>query len=610
MLSEEGLILLGVFVGCALVVLGALEVIWPTRPRYPERRSRPVPELWRQMAERGVLAQRRASSGVDPGAGERVSAARASGQWTPPRPEEPAVAAVVPRDPAMALPAAAAPKPAAVEPAAPVVVATKAPVAEPAAIPVAAPVSARPETAEPAVVPPAPARPEVVTTAAEPVEPAATVSASDASDDRPLASPPALRVVPPQGEPQEARRERRGPRLRSVPRPASRPAPPEAPVEPAPRQPPEPPAREVPIVERCRALLETRQFAEVVTLGQDALGARKAAAVPVPSPAVAQETAQLWGVVGLAKQGLEDFDGARFAFEEAIAVAPRAERPTWERRLASLALTVGRQSLLGAENEPARPARVSSLRTAIDWLERGLVVAPDDTGLRDALAATREALWPTYEAVVKALVQRQEFDEARRMIDEVVEDPECPPERRSGLRELLDGAQGAEAGQATAEALRLLQRGQHDEAAAVLTRAESMLTALGADGLSAKRRQELERRLWSAYLKLGVDRVEAGAREAAMAPLFRALALTELGSERQDVARAMLTRALGEIVDERSAAIGRLIDAGDLATASTESDKLWSLLRGAVDQGLPEDDVLDVFNKVLALFRRMNGKRA
>jgi hypothetical protein len=166
-----------------------------------------------------------------------------------------------------------------------------------------------------------------------------------------------------------------------------------------------------------------------------------------------------------------------------------------------------------------------------------------------------------------------------------------------------------EARQATAEALSCTRVGRADEAMAALLRAQSLIGAIGADALGARRRRELERRLWSGYVELGVDLVEAGAQDAALAPLFRALSFSEAEGERGRQVRGMLTRALGEIVETRAADIGRLIDAGDTDVALAQSEKLWSLLRGAVDQGMPQDDLADASGKVLILFDRMSAKR-
>ena len=56
------------------------------------------------------------------------------------------------------------------------------------------------------------------------------------------------------------------------------------------------------------------------------------------------------------------------------------------------------------------------------------------------------------------------------------------------------------------------------------------------------------------------------------------------------------------IAAERSVDIAALVDAGDPGAAAIQGDKLWSLLRGAVDQGLPQEDLADAFARVSALF--------
>ena len=367
------------------------------------------------------------------------------------------------------------------------------------------------------------------------------------------------------------------------------------------------PADDLSVDERCLALFESKRFAEVVRLGEAHLEVRKSAGPLVPSVDAARETARLWGVVGLAKQGLDDLDGARFAFEEAIALAPQTERPTWERYLAALALIAAQRSLDAGAADPVRPERLESIRSAIDWLGRGLAVAPDDATLRDTLVAARDAFWLTNEDIVKALVKRKDFAEARHRLDGAMMDPECPPERQRAFRALWGRTRGGEVGQATAEAIRHMQKGREDDAVAALARAESVMAQISADALPAKRRQELERRLWWAYMKLGVDRVEAGAQEAAMSPLFQALAFKDIGVERQEETRATLARALEEIVDARSVDIGALIEAGDTAAAAIQGDKLWGLLRAAVDQGLPQDHLTEAFAKLSALFQKMGG---
>jgi tetratricopeptide (TPR) repeat protein len=316
---------------------------------------------------------------------------------------------------------------------------------------------------------------------------------------------------------------------------------------------------------------------------------------------------RLWGVVGLARQGLDDFEGARFAFEEAIALAPQSERETWERHLAGLASIAARRSLDEAAAGPARAERIETIRSAIDWLERALAVAPEDAALRDTLLAARAALWRANEDVVKALIRRKAFDEVRRRLEEVSADPECPPGRQRAFRTLRVRALAGEAVAATTDAMRHLGHGRPEDSMAALARAESVLTEVSG-ALTAKRRQELTRKLWLGYMKLGIDRLEAGEGEAALGPLCRALRLDASGDARLTETRATLVRTLERVVETRSVEIGALIEAGDAALAAVQGEKLWSLLRGAVDQGLPQDRLTDTFATVEGLFHRIGTR--
>jgi tetratricopeptide (TPR) repeat protein len=375
--------------------------------------------------------------------------------------------------------------------------------------------------------------------------------------------------------------------------------------------------------------VKTGRFGEAVTLAREALEASKVVGIAVPTASAALETARLWGVVGLGKAGLDDLEGARFAFEEAIALAPGHERLIWERHLVDLALAVGRRALIdvGAESGPERagsgperagsgperaesgPEHLAALRSAMDWLERGLDVAPEDAELRATLAAARDAMWPAHETIVKGLVQRQELAEARRMLTDVIADPECPPERQGAFRRLLGRTMGDEAARTTAEASTHLQGGRVEEAMAALVRAQSLIEAIPLDALAPRRRQELERRLWSGYVTLGANWVDAGAPDAALDPLFRAVSFTEIATERREEARGLLVRALGDIVQTRTAEIGRLIAAGDPSLAGIHSEKLWSLLTSAVGHGLPEELLAEAFGKVRAFLENMGVER-
>ncbi len=482
MLSDEAFFLIVFLFACALVTLGSLEMLWPTRPRHPVRRRAVAPDPWR---------------------------------------------------------------------------------------------CARPRSAPPAGRVEAPAGPPLV------VEPPPPAPVEALLELVPMLAPvPATASLPPL--------EIAGPVLELAdPPPVDLSAPPEAPVD-----------------KRCFALLAADRFAEAAALAEDALQARRSPTALAPSAAAAQETTRLWGALGLGRQGLEDFDGARFAFEEAMALAPQTERPTWERRLAGLASMAARRLLDEAAAPPARAEHVETVRSAIDWLERARLVAPDDAAVAETLVAARQALWRINEDVIKVLIRRKAFAEAQRRLDDVTADPECPADRQRAFRTLRMRAMAGDVGAATADAMRHLTRGRVDDAMAALARAESAMAQASA-GLSARRRQELTRRLWLAYMKVGIDRLEAGASDAALGPLGQALGLESIGDERQEESRAALVRALEHIIGTRAVEIRALTAAGDAALARIQADKLWSLLRAAVDQGLPQERLTDAFAAVEGLFSEM-----
>jgi hypothetical protein len=191
----------------------------------------------------------------------------------------------------------------------------------------------------------------------------------------------------------------------------------------------------------------------------------------------------------------------------------------------------------------------------------------------------------------------------------VLADPDCPPQWRKTVRALLGGVIGGEAERVTGEAVRHLQRGREKEATAALESAEGMIAKLEDGVLPPERREELERRMWGSYLKLGTKRADAGAHEEAASALLRALSLTTIGASRQDVARTMLTRTLQKLVDARSTKIAGLIASGDTAAASTQSAELSTLLRSAVERGVPEADIAVAVDKVRGIVGRLGDKR-
>ena len=363
------------------------------------------------------------------------------------------------------------------------------------------------------------------------------------------------------------------------------------------------------IVDRCFELYQQHRYADVVSIAAAALGND---APPARRPAGAREAAALWSVLALAQQALGDHAGARAALEAATEASPEAERATYRRQLVTLALGVARDLIAssGAHVAPDSESRVGDLRDALAWLERGRAAAPGDTDLRD-LAVTAEArLWPAYEQVVMALVQRQEFPAARRLLREALAHPRVPAARAETFRELFSGTFSGEIGQLTAQAIRAMQEARETEALGSLERAERLLESVHDEALPPKRREEVDRRLWWGYNKLGLRRVEAGAFEEAIEPLLRALRLAGTAPDRRSETRAALVRAFEGWTETSALAIREVADAGDREAAIVRSDKLWTRLRTALEEGLSERELAGAFTRVRRLFEEIGREPA
>ena len=324
----------------------------------------------------------------------------------------------------------------------------------------------------------------------------------------------------------------------------------------------------------------------------------------------AGETARLWGLIGLARQEQGDVHGARSAFEEAIVAAPVEDRSAWQRHMAQLTLHAG-QALLARVESGAGDAteRIDTLRVAIAWFESGITVAAADETLRDALTTARSALWPTYEEAVNGLLQRQEFHVARRLLREAQADEDCPIAVQASFREMLAVTFGGEVGQLTAEAIRRMQEGKEEECLATLDRAETVLRTIPEEGIPARRRQELERRLWWGYTKLGIKRVDGGLWEEATEPLLRALSFQAVGTGRQEETRGPLVRALAEMVNARAPLIERLTEEGDRDGALELCEKLWAVLKSALERGIGNEELSPALTRTQQLFERLGQRK-
>ena len=591
MLSEEALILIAAAGGLALLVLGIMELLWPTRPRHPVRRA----QLTAPATPR-----------VTPPAAAPLPALR----LTPPMP--------TPKPPPAPVPSPAFPAP---------------PARATPPTPAAAPTLASPPALPSPPVPPAAPRPPV----AQPEPPAAPKAAAPVRKRRSKISPharpharrvatdlpgiaartaPAARPEPPARE-APANPERPVAAAPAVPAKTATPGPTDArpadaregaaaPVRPAAAT---PPGRQLDpeVVEACFALYQERSYAEVISIGEEALGRVRTDSLAEDD---AHDIAALWSVVALAKQAREDDEGARLALEQALATAPPVERTTYRQHLAALSLNAA-QTLLGRVESQQSEDRVGALRTALAWVDRGLEMVPSDARLHEAGARTQEALWPAYEQTVNHLLQRLEFETARRLLREALDDPKLPSERVADFQNLLSGTFGGEIGQLTAQAIRSMQEERESEALAALQRAEELLATTADEALPLKRREEVDQRLWWGYTRLGVRRVEAGQYEEAIDPLVHAFRFATISPDRQAETRATLARALEGVADVRALAIRQLNDDGNRDEAVLKTQALRELLRSCMERGLSEDELSAAFATTERLVRELGmGERA
>ena len=685
MLSEEALILAAVAGACVLLVLGVLELMWPTRRRRARRSrvepspSRPILTASLQRPAQSILPRRlidspsasRPTGGfVFPPPADYVPPPLPREEIRPIRPASPAAPEPVPVE-ALEVPSflqpieepGPPPEPVYIAPpvevTAPPVEAEPVPIeaaptaVEPEATPVepepshveAAPhaVEAEPaplETASPLVEPepqPVEVAPAVSATVPPPVEPTPAALEPAPPEVEPEPEPPPIdrvpatfeQVAPPHEQvappapavpppPPKRRRSKVSPHARAhrVLRPAtpegrgpeqsaSSPAPP-APAEtpakaplPTPSGPVETDTkvrRDSPLVERCFALYQEKRFDEVLTIGEEALARLRTEAIGGPS----RETAALWSVVGLAKQALGDDDAAHAALESSIDAAPETERATYRRHLATLALDATQARIARAgSHDPAD--RMTVIRAAIAWTERGLAAVPSDPALTDARDAANDSLWQAYEQAATALLQRQEFAGARQILHEALDDPKLPATRAAGFRGLLSGTFGGEMGQLTAQAILSMQEGRESEALGTLQRAEELLETIPTDALPPTRRDEVDQRLWWGYAELGSRRLDAGDYEGALDPLVHALRFTSIGPERQAETRGAVVRALEGIAAVRALSIRRLAEAGSRDEAIVAAGELHGLVKRGLELGLSEDELIAAFARVRRL---------
>lgn len=344
-------------------------------------------------------------------------------------------------------------------------------------------------------------------------------------------------------------------------------------------------------LDQCRGLYEARLYQELIATAEPEL--QRALSGASESAPRAQDVAALWNLLALSRRALGDDEGARSALEEALHAAPQADRASYQREMATLVTNVSRRLRTHAEQVPegSGEERIGALRQAIQWLQQGLGEVPGDGELSSALNRTRWGLWTAYGQTVDALIERQEFHRARRLIHEALVDEELPADRRESFEEALSATFTGEIEQLIGSAIRTTEDGREREALAFLERAEAVLSATPAEMIFPKHREEMSRRFWLGYTKVGMEWVEAGEHEEAVEPLFHALKMEGIDPERQQETRETLLRALEGVAESRAAAITRLVYDGQRDAAGEKAEHLKSLIRDSLERGLSQQEL-------------------
>lgn len=309
-------------------------------------------------------------------------------------------------------------------------------------------------------------------------------------------------------------------------------------------------------------------------------------------PAAASHTVTaLWSLAGLARHGQGDAAGARTAFAAAVRSRPRPASASCPPRLAALSVSVARRLLEASEPAPDETderrteARMQAGRLAAFWLNWRLVAAPGDQGAVALLDAAQDAVAEGHAETATALIRRQEFAEARRLVQRALEVGELPAARGEVLLEFLAVALRREIDRLTAAAV----RGSKDESRAVagLGRAEALLQSMPDGALPPARRAAIARRVWRAHSKLGFRRLRLGQLDAAADTLLHALEMQEIGRRPQRQVRDALVRTL-EAMGERGTGT---VAAGDRATAAVEVARLKLLTERARKRGVSAEEL-------------------
>lgn len=289
---------------------------------------------------------------------------------------------------------------------------------------------------------------------------------------------------------------------------------------------------------------------------------------------------------------MSDEEGAKEAFREAVHWAPAHDRAGYQQQLASLSLTVGRRflTLAARAGEEEEIERIQALKQAISWIREGTAVRPNDGELNAGLERARRGILAAYGRVATAMIERHEFHGARRLLRDALAEEHIPAERREVFMDLIASTFAGEIAILAADAVQALEAGREAEAVSLFQRAEKVLSSVPEDAISAQRRDEINRRFWWGYTKLGIRRLQDGRADAAVDPLLRAIKIPGIDPDRHQETHEALVDASRALLESRMPALQDLVSQGRTADAQLEGDRLREILEDGIDHGIrPEE---------------------
>jgi tetratricopeptide (TPR) repeat protein len=373
-----------------------------------------------------------------------------------------------------------------------------------------------------------------------------------------------------------------------------------------PELPPGPPgAPEMALLEACVTLYQQAKYRELLAATGPYL---RTTEDPQQEQRVSHALTALWSLAAVAHEAQGRHSDARACFQAALRTAPAGPWEACPPRIAGLAVPIARRLLETAERAAeGAPERIAAPRLARVWLGWRLSAMPEDRGPAALLEHASEMGSEGYWEVAAAMIRRQDFGDARRLIEEGRRSGALEPERADALLSLLSGSLAEEIARLTAPAIR--GSAPENQAVVALETAQAMLGPVEESGLPREQYLAMARRVWRGYAKLGLRRLRAGNLEAALETLFHALGMKQIDGRRQRLVRDALVRALEGLTEQAGETVGRLLRAGRWQGAHEEVQHLALQLGRAREEGVSREELSLASTRVRQLMERLEQEK-